>query len=111
MHEDNILDYINKVTEVNDTSKYMKDENLDQALALIVKLMFKPEIPKARLTELLVQIESLAATLNAKKVYYTVLDKGPSGSDQNNKKNIYFGVVENLYRISDAIKYMIKGAY
>ena len=37
MSELNTLELINKITEFNDLHEYMKDEQLDKALAIVVK--------------------------------------------------------------------------
>ena len=60
------LDYINQVTEFNDIHEFMNDPELDEAMAIIVKIMMKPDIPS-------VQAVALIGKLQAMSVKFAVL--------------------------------------
>jgi len=105
MDDKSILEYISQVTEINDTSLYMEDKQLDEAMALVIKIMLKPELPSVVIPDLIVQLEAMAALFSIKKTYYATIDRGKVGTEQSNRKNIYHSVSESLARISDAMKY------
>lgn len=111
MDNRSILEYISQISEINDTSEYMQDPVLDEALDLIVKFVMKSDsIPTSKIADMIVKIESMAAMFSVKKVYYATIEKGKAGSEQANKKNIYYAVAENLPRISDALKYKMRAS-
>lgn len=105
MEAKSILEYISQVTEINDTSKYMEDEQLDKAMAMVIKIMMKPDLPSVVIPDLIVQLEAMAAVFSMKRTYYATIDRGKVGTEQSNRKNIYHTVAESLARISDAMKY------
>ncbi len=44
----NTLELISSITEFNDLHEYMGDDQLDRALAIIVKLLMNPDVPSAK---------------------------------------------------------------
>jgi hypothetical protein len=44
----NTLEIIADITEFNDLHKFMQDEHLDKALAIVVKLLMNPDVPSAK---------------------------------------------------------------
>jgi hypothetical protein len=40
--------------------------------------------------------------------YYTTIAKGPSGSVNNTKKNVYYTMKESIDKIVDALKYLAR---
>ncbi len=50
------LDYINKITEFNDLHEFMNDEDLDEALAIVVKLLMKPDVPAMQAISLITKL-------------------------------------------------------
>lgn len=105
MDDKSILEYISQVTEINDTSAYMEDKQLDEAMAIVIKIMMKPDLPSVVIPDLIVQLEAMAAVFSIKKTYYATIDRGKVGTEQSNKKNIYYSVSESLTRVCDGLKY------
>ena len=102
MEEDEVLMLISQVTELNDMHEYMQDETLDLAMALVIKLIAKPDIPYGKAPSLIVQLQALAVKFHMLARYYTSYTKGPEASQ---KKNTYYSAHESINRLVDAIKY------
>jgi hypothetical protein len=103
--DDNILELISQVTEFNDLSEYMKDEGLDTALARVIKLVMKPDIPASAAPRLIVELQALSTKFALLAAYYATIGKGPSGSVNANKKNVFYSTKEALNALVDALKY------
>ena len=102
------LDYINQVTEFNDIHEFMNDPELDEALALIVKIMMKPDIQSVQAVALIGKLQAMSAKFAILATYYTTIAKGPSGSVNNTKKNVYYTMKESIDKIVDALKYLAR---
>ena len=102
------LDYINQITEFNDLHEYMQDADLDEALALVVKIMMKPDIPSVQAVALIGKLQAMSAKFAILATYYTTVAKGPSGSINNTKKNVYYTMKESIDKMVDALKYVAR---
>lgn len=102
------LDYINQITEFNDLHDFMKDEDLDEAMALVVKIMMKPDIPSVQAVALIGKLQAMSAKFAILATYYTTVAKGPSGSINNTKKNVYYTMKESMDKMVDALKYVAR---
>jgi hypothetical protein len=102
------LDYINKVTEFNDLHEFMKDEDLDEALAMIVKILMKPEIPAVQAISLITKLQAMSAKFQILATWYTTVAKGPSGSVNHTKKNVYYTMSDTIDKLVGALKYTTK---
>ena len=102
------LDYINQITEFNDLHEFMKDEDLDEALALIVKIMMKPDIPSVQAVALISKLQAMSAKFGVLATWYSTVEKGPSGSINNTKKNVYYTMKDSIDKMVDALKYVAR---
>jgi hypothetical protein len=102
------LEFVNQVTEFNDLHEFMADPELDEALALIVKIMMKPDIPSVQAVALIGKLQAMSAKFAILATYYTTIAKGPSGSVNNTKKNVYYTMKESIDKIVDALKYLAR---
>lgn len=105
MANESTIELISKVTEFNDLHEYMKDEQLDKALATIVKLLMNPDVPTAKAPMLIIELQALSAKFAVLASYYTTIAKDKTGTPNNNKKNIYYTANEAIDRLVDALKY------
>lgn len=111
MSEDKtVLELISTITEFNDLSEFMNDEQLDLALARVVKLVMKPEVPASLAPRLIVELQALSTKFALLAAYYATVAKGPSGSVNANKKNVYYSTKEALNSLVDALKYSARMA-
>lgn len=105
MANDNTLELISKITEFNDLHEYMQDEQLDKALAILVKLIMNPEVPSSKSPILIVELQAISAKLAILASVYSTIAKDKTGTVNNNKKNIYYSAKEAIDRLVDALKY------
>ena len=59
----NTLELISSITEFNDLHEYMGDDQLDRALAIVVKLLMNPDVPSAKAPYLIIIITWASALL------------------------------------------------
>jgi hypothetical protein len=102
------LEYINQVTEFNDIHEFMNDSDLDEAMAILVKIMMKPDIPSTQAIYLINKLQAMSAKFGLLATYYTTVAKGPSGSINNTKKNVYYTMKDSLDKMVDALKYVAR---
>jgi hypothetical protein len=101
------IDLINEVAEFTEISELMNDEQLTDALGIIVKLMMSPDVPAQKAVGLIVQLEAYAAKFKMLASYYTNVKK-----DDRAKKNLYYSANEAVQRLVDSLKYSAKlGSY
>lgn len=105
---DNTLELISAITEFNDLHDFMEDEQLDKALALVVKLMMKPNIPSSKAPALIVELQALSTKFSILAAQYATIASGPARSTQAHKKNLYFSIKEALNKLVDALKFSAK---
>jgi hypothetical protein len=102
MAETTILEQISSVTEFNDLSEYMQDKDLDEAMALIIKLIAKPDVPSAKAPDLIVKLQAISSKFAIQARYYTTFEKG---GESSKKKNAYYTAAESVDKLVDALKY------
>lgn len=101
------IELINEVAEFADISEIMNDEQLTDALGIIVKLMMTPDVPQQKAIGLIVQLEAYAAKFKMLASYYTNVKK-----DDRARKNLYYSANEAVQRLVDSLKYSAKlGSY
>lgn len=105
MIENNIFESISEVSEFNDLSKYMNDADLDEALALVIKLIVKPDVPSSKAPELIVRLQALSAKFAILKRYYMTFEKGTEASI---KKNTYASMTDAIDKVVDSLKYIAR---
>ncbi|MEY3311892.1 MAG: hypothetical protein RL348_1235 [Bacteroidota bacterium] len=103
MNNETTLELVNEVAEFTEMSELMEDEQLTEALGLVVKLMLNPDVPPAKAILLIVQLEAFAAKFAMLASYYTNVKK-----DNRAKKNLYFSAKEATQRLCDSMKYAAK---
>ena len=101
------IELVNEVSEFTDISELMNDEQLTDALGVIVKLMMNPDVPAQKAVGLIVQLEAYAAKFKMLASYYTNVKK-----DDRARKNLYYSANEAVQRLVDSLKYSAKlGSY
>ncbi len=97
------LELVNEVAEFSEISELMDDDQLTDALGIIVKLMMNPDVPAQKAVNLIVQLEAYAAKFKMLASYYTNVKK-----DDRAKKNLYYSANEAVQRLVDSLKYSAK---
>lgn len=96
---------VSDIYELNELHKDVKDDLVDEALALVIKLTAKPDVPVSAIAPLILQLECIALQLKLKAKYYMLYEKTTEGT---RKKNIMLTLAEGLQRLADATKYLLK---
>jgi hypothetical protein len=105
---ENTIELINQVAEFNDIHEFIDDPEVDEALALVVKIFTKPDIPSTQAVTLIAKLQALSAKFGILATYYSTLAKGPAGSVNNKKKNIYYTLKDSLDKLVDSLKYVAR---
>lgn len=98
--EKTTIEQLNDLAEIAD---YMQDEDLTSALAMVAKLIVKPDIPLQVATIEIVRLQAIAAKMAFKATWMTNVDKGDRA-----KKNIYYTAAEAINDLVAAIKYITR---
>lgn len=105
MSDENILETVSKITEINDLSEFLGDEDFDEAMELVIKLIMKPGIDPASAQKLIVRLQALSTKYAVLAVTYSTIKRDKAGTPNNYKKNIYHSLKEALDKLCDALKY------
>jgi hypothetical protein len=97
------VELLNKVTQFNDISEYMNDEELTKALVIVAKLISNPDLPPAKATLLITQLQSYSAKFAMLAAWYSHVKK-----DDRAKKNMYYAMREAVDKLVDALKYNVR---
>ena len=108
MTEKNSLELISNITEFNDLHEFMKDEHLDKTLAIVVKMLMNPDVPAAKAPLLIIELQAMSTKFAILASVYSTILKDKAGTENNNKKNIYYSVKESLDRLVDSLKYVVR---
>ena len=106
--EKNSLELISNITEFNDLHEFMKDEHLDKTLAIVVKMLMNPDVPAAKAPLLIIELHAMSTKFAILASVYSTILKDKAGTENNNKKNIYYSVKESLDRLVDSLKYVVR---
>jgi hypothetical protein len=106
MEKEEIVELVSAVTELNDASEFLQDEDIDLALATIVRLCAKPNLPPNVAAPLVVQTQALSSkfAMQAKNIILF----GDKREDTKTRKNVFFNISAELEKISQALKYLVK---
>ena len=104
----NTLELISDITEFNDLHEFMKDEHLDKALAIVVKILMNPDVPSAKAPMLIMELQAMSTKFAVMSSVYSTIAKDKAGTINNNKKNVYYSVKESIDKLVDALKYVVR---
>lgn len=105
METEHILETVNRLTEINDLSEFLKDPDFDEAMELVIKLIANPAVNPAMAQKLIVKLQSLSTKYAVFAVTYSTIKRDRAGTPNNYKKNIYHSLKEALDKLCDALKY------
>jgi hypothetical protein len=84
----------------------MGDDQLDRALAIVVKLLMNPDVPSAKAPYLIIELQAMSTKFSMMASYYSTIAKDKATN--NNKKNIYYSAKECIDKLVDALKYVVR---
>lgn len=98
--EKTTIEQLNDLAQIAD---YMQDEDLTSALAMVAKLIVKPDIPLQVATVEIVRLQAIATKMAFRATWMTNVDKGDRA-----KKNIYYTAAESIKDLVAALKYITR---
>lgn len=96
------LELVSQVQEFMDMHEFMEDEDVDTALAYIIKLIAKPDVPATKVPELIVKLQAISAKCGMLARYHQDIGKN------SKKKNVYYSMRDNIDKLVAALKYYVK---
>ena len=108
MTDKNSLELISDITEFNDLHEFMKDEHLDKVLGIVVKLLMNPDVPATKAPLLIIELQAMSTKFAILASVYSTILKDKAGTQNNNKKNVYYSVKESIDKLVDALKYVVR---
>lgn len=108
VNEKNTFEYISRVDEILEISKFMNSELVDKALDKIVHVVSNPDIPPQTASSLIVHLQAISSVCAMQASYYKNLNPGKAGSEEYKLKNLYFSLHESLNELTNALKYLCK---
>jgi hypothetical protein len=100
---ENTVDILNSITQFNDISEYMQDEELTKVLVVVTKLIANPDVPPAKATLLITQLQAYSSKFAMLAAWYSHVKK-----DDRAKKNMYYTAREAVDKLVDALKYNVR---
>lgn len=103
---ENLMELLEEIQEISSVSDFMKDENVDQALAQCVKIIAKPDIPPQVASVLIVKLSAMCAVFRVKAKNYMLVEKDAPNSSQ--KKNMYLTLADAIQELVNSLKYVTR---
>ena len=87
---------------------FLKDDDLDVALGLIVKLIANSDVAPQKAPPLIVKVQALSAKYQLMAAMYTTVLKGKAGSEEYLKKSLYYSLSDTLDKLAQSLKYLAR---
>jgi hypothetical protein len=105
---DDTLTYLSAIQDLVDLNDFMQDDDFAKACDLALKVIAKHKMPPAVALEAMAKMQGYAFKFRMMGQAYMTIKKGPGGSPENNKKNVYFSVSEQCHELAQTLKYLAK---
>jgi hypothetical protein len=103
-----VLEMISAVTEFMEIHLYFKDEDVDEALGTLIKLIAKPNVPPSVAAPLVVKLQALSTKFALMGKFYMLYDTDETKEAKSRKKNTLLTLSNELEKLSNAVKYLVK---
>lgn len=100
------VELLNQVSGFLDIAEWMEDEELENALAIVAKIIMNPDIPPQKATNLIVQLQAYSVKFAMLASWNAHVNK-----DNRAKKNIYYSARDAIDRLVDSLKYSTRSYY
>jgi hypothetical protein len=105
---DDTLTYLSGIQDLVDLHEFMQDDDFADAMDLALKVIAKPKMPIAAALEALMKMQGYAFKFRMMGQVYMTIKKGTGGSNENQKKNVYFSVSEQCHELAQTLKYLAR---
>lgn len=100
------LEYLSEVQDLVDLNDFMQDEDFGNALELALKCIAKPNLPPAHAKTAMIQLEAYAFKFKMMGQVFMTIKKGRAGTEENNKKNVYYSISDACHELALDMKVM-----
>ena len=101
-----MIDYLNEVSDFNEISDFMQDEELTNLLITVAKIIAGVDLPPDQIPQLIVKLQAYSVKFAMAASWYTNVKK-----NEREKKNLYYSAKESTDRLVDSLKYMARSHY
>lgn len=108
MEHEEALVLVSQVTELNDLSQHMQDEDLDKLMGVVVKLLQKPDISPGAAAKLITQLQAFSTKCGLIYIYHSQWEKALGASEAAKRKRSYNEMRAMVDKLVDALKYSAK---
>lgn len=105
--EKSITELVSEITEFNEISLYLQDEDVDAAMEKIINLIARPNVPLDKVGPLVVWLQALSVKFNLQGKYHMLYSTGEK-EEKTRKKNTYLALSDDLEKLANALKYLVK---
>lgn len=106
--ETSVLELISEVREFSEMHLYFQDEDIDEALGTLIKLIAKPNVPATVAAPLVVKLQALSSKFSLMGKFYMLYDTDETKEAKTRKKNTLLTLSNELEKLSNAVKYLVK---
>ncbi len=95
-------------TELEEISLYFRDEDIDEALDTLIRLIAKPNVPSHVAAPLVVKLQALSSKLGLMGKVYMLYELDITKEEKTRKKNMLLTLSAELEKLSNAVKYLVR---
>ncbi len=100
---EDLTELIVQVQEVNNISNKLMDDDINQTLGWVIRLINRPDVSVQTATPLIVKMEAYSVLFKLKAKNYIFIDK--SDSEARLKKEFFLTLSDSCSALSAALKY------
>lgn len=102
------LQFVSQIKEFVELHDFMKDDDIVEMLDKAIRCIAEPHMRAETASKLLVQFQAASVKFGALAIVYTTIKKGPAGTEENKKKNIYYSMSDLCDKMAGALKYIVR---
>jgi hypothetical protein len=103
-----ISEIISDVTEFMEIETHFGDQDVDEALGTIIKLISKPNVPPAVAAPLIVKLQALSSKFALQAKVHMIYGIEESKEDKSKTKNTLMTLSSEMEKLSNALKYLVR---
>lgn len=104
IYEITVYDLVDELSALNDL---VDDEDISEAIQIILNLISKPDVPPAAARTLVVKLQALSSKFSMMAFFYRTLGYDKT-KESKFKKDAYYSMRDTLEKLADAMKYLAR---
>jgi hypothetical protein len=94
---------LESISELKDLNEKINDEDLEEALTILLRLIQKPDVPHEKLGPLIVKLQAISGKLKMMAAVETHIYK-----QDRTRKNLLYSMCDVIDTNVQALKYLVK---